>query len=112
MTVAEGPPAVFRFCPGCGGALDVRERLTVGIGFAGQVGGGQLAAGDDLDRVAFFPLIAPPEPLAFPTDRRVLAEFRAGVFERIPDSKRARRGANAPGHREPSARMPACRAGG
>ena len=62
------------------------ERLTVGIWFAGQVCGGRLAAGDDLDRAAFFPLTAPPEPLAFPTDRRVLAELQAGAFDRIPDS--------------------------
>lgn len=61
------------------------ERLTVGIWFAGQVSGGQLAAGDDLDRVAFFPLAAPPEPLAFPTDRLVLAELRAGTLHHIPD---------------------------
>lgn len=62
------------------------ERLTVGIWFAGQVCGGQLVAGDDLDRAVFFPLTAPPEPLAFPTDRLVLAELRAGAFDRIPDS--------------------------
>jgi len=62
------------------------ERLTVGIWFAGQVIGGQLAAGDDLDQVALFPLAAPPEPLAFPTDRLVLAELQAGVFSKIPDS--------------------------
>jgi len=36
--------------------------------------------------VGFFPLTVPPEPLAFPTDRRVLAELQAGVFDRIPDS--------------------------
>lgn len=62
------------------------ERLTVGIWFAGQVTGGQLAAGDDLDQVAFFPLAAPPEPLAFPTDRLVLAELQTGALDRIPDS--------------------------
>ena len=62
------------------------ERLTVGIWFAGDVVGGELAPGDDLDRAAFFPLIAPPEPLAFPTDRRVLAELQAGALDRIPDS--------------------------
>ena len=52
------------------------ERLTVGIWFAGEVVGGELAPGDDLDQVDFFPWTGPPEPLAFPTDRRVLAEFR------------------------------------
>ncbi len=44
------------------------ERLTVGIWFAGRVAGGVLAAGDDLDAAEFFPLAAPPQPLAFPTD--------------------------------------------
>ena len=179
MTAPDSPPTAFRFCPGCGGALEVREirdhprlvcracgrvlyrnpavgvavvvrrgatllfgrraggpyrggwclpcgyvewgedvraaaarecreetglivtvgavlavhsnfhdpeRLTVGIWFAGEVVGGELAPGDDLDRAVFFPLAAPPEPLAFPTDRRVLAELQAGAFDRIPDS--------------------------
>lgn len=62
------------------------ERLTVGIWFAGRVSGGQLAPGDDLDRAAFFPLATPPEPLAFPTDRLVLAELQAGALDRIPNS--------------------------
>ncbi len=61
------------------------ERLTVGIWFAGEVVGGELAPGDDLDRAVFFPLATPPEPLAFPTDRR-LADLQAGAFDRIPDS--------------------------
>lgn len=82
------------------------ERLTVGIWFAGQVVGGQLAAGDDLDRVAFFPLAALPEPLAFPTDRLVLAELRAGAFDQIIDSGNEPSGASTPGNRESSARMP------
>lgn len=189
MTAPDCPPAAFRFCPGCGGALDVREihelprlfcrgcgrvlyrnpavgvavvvrrgnellfgrraggpyrgawclpcgyvewgedvraaaarefreetglivtvgtvlavhsnchdpeRLTVGIWFAGQVRGGRLAAGDDLDRVAFFPLTAPPEPLAFPTDRRVLVELRAGAFDQITDPENEPSGASSP----------------
>ena len=62
------------------------ERLTVGIWFAGRVSGGQLAPGDDLDQAAFFPLATPPEPLAFPTDRLVLAELQAGALDRIPNS--------------------------
>jgi 8-oxo-dGTP diphosphatase len=62
------------------------ERLTVGIWFAGRVTGGTLAAGDDLEAAAFFPLAAPPRPLAFPTDALVLAELIAGKAELIPDS--------------------------
>jgi len=62
------------------------ERLTVGIWFAGQVTGGALRAGDDLAEVAFFPLEAPPRPLAFPTDAMVLAELKAGKLDLIPDS--------------------------
>jgi 8-oxo-dGTP diphosphatase len=62
------------------------ERLTVGIWFAGRVTGGVLAAGDDLSEAAFFPLAAPPGPLAFPTDELVLTDLRAGRLSRIPDS--------------------------
>jgi 8-oxo-dGTP diphosphatase len=61
-------------------------RLTVGLWFAGRITGGRLAPGDDLDAGAFFPLEAPPSPLAFPTDELVLAELRAGKVELIPDS--------------------------
>ncbi len=61
-------------------------RLTVGLWFAGRVVGGALKAGDDLSQVAFFPLTAPPQPLAFPTDALVLAELRAGKAGLIPDS--------------------------
>jgi ADP-ribose pyrophosphatase YjhB (NUDIX family) len=48
-----------------------RPRQTVGIWFRGRAVGGTLAAGDDLDRVGYFPLRAPP-PLAFPTDAEVI----------------------------------------
>jgi hypothetical protein len=51
------------------------------------------------------PPTAPPEPLAFPTDRRVLAELQAGAFDRIPDS-------NTPGNHESNTRIPDCRPGG
>lgn len=50
---------------------------TVGIWFRGRVLGGRLQPGDDLLEVAFFPLTALPEPLAFPTDRLVLERLRA-----------------------------------
>ena len=52
---------------------------TVGIWFFGQPISGALHAGDDLDQVAFFALDALPEPLAFPTDRLVLADLRCSV---------------------------------
>jgi ADP-ribose pyrophosphatase YjhB (NUDIX family) len=62
------------------------ERLTVGVWFAGQVMGGVLTAGDDLDAAQFFPLAAPPQPLAFPTDLLVLEKLRAGKAGLIPES--------------------------
>ena len=62
------------------------RRLTVGLWFAGQVVSGMLTAGDDLDAAAFFPLDAPPSPLAFPTDTLVLQELRAGKVSLIPES--------------------------
>jgi ADP-ribose pyrophosphatase YjhB (NUDIX family) len=62
------------------------ERLTVGLWFPGRVVGGTLKPDDDLDRVGFFPLAAPPSPLAFPTDEMVLEELREGRAELIPDS--------------------------
>ena len=62
------------------------ERLTVGLWFAGCVAGGVLTAGDDLDAAEFFPLTAPPQPLAFPTDALVVAELREGKAGLIPDS--------------------------
>jgi 8-oxo-dGTP diphosphatase len=62
------------------------ERLTVGIWFAGLVTGGVLQAGDDLADARFFPLAAPPQPLAFPTDELVLGELKQGKALLIPDS--------------------------
>jgi 8-oxo-dGTP diphosphatase len=61
------------------------ERLTVGLWFTGRVVGGALKAGDDLDRVGFFPISSPPGLLAFPTDEVVLTELREGKIELIPD---------------------------
>ena len=52
-----------------------RDRQTVGVWFAGQVTGGMLQAGDDLDAVRFFPLDAVPR-LAFPTDGLVIDTLR------------------------------------
>ena len=49
------------------------QQHTVGVWFRCEIVGGEPRAGDDLDRVAWFPLDAIPEPLAFPTDRLVLA---------------------------------------
>jgi 8-oxo-dGTP diphosphatase len=62
------------------------ERLTVGIWFAGRVSGGVLRAGDDLKAAEFFPLEAPPTPLAFPTDAQVAAELQGGRAGLVPDS--------------------------
>jgi ADP-ribose pyrophosphatase YjhB (NUDIX family) len=62
------------------------ERLTVGIWFAGLVTGGVLQAGDDLADAKFFPLAAPPQILAFPTDALVVAELKQGKARLIPDS--------------------------
>jgi len=61
------------------------ERLTVGIWFAGRVVGGRLQAADDLAEVRFFPLKAPPGPLAFPTDALVVEELKKGKARLIPD---------------------------
>lgn len=52
-------------------------KLTVGIWFAGEVVGGELAAGDDADDVGFFALEELPE-LAFGTDEGLIARMLAG----------------------------------
>lgn len=49
--------------------------LTVGVWFYATVAGGKASASDDLDRVGWFAPSDPPEPLAFPTDRLVLADL-------------------------------------
>lgn len=49
--------------------------LTVGVWFYGEIVSGQVQASDDLDRVEWFVPGEPPEPLAFPTDRLVLADL-------------------------------------
>ena len=56
--------------------------LTVGVWFYGKMAGGELRASDDLDLVDWFPPAAPPEPLAFPTDRLVLTDL-AGRVENL-----------------------------
>lgn len=50
---------------------------TIGIWFLVSLLGGELAPGDDAEDAAFFPLESPAEPLAFPTDRRVIADLWA-----------------------------------
>ena len=62
------------------------ERLTVGLWFAGHVAGGVLKAGDDLTAAEFFPLAAPPQPLALPTDLLVQENLRAGTAGLVTDS--------------------------
>src|SRR5215470_1156979 len=54
-----------------------RSKQTVGVWFRGRAIAGTLRAGDDLDRLAYFPLDAPPH-LAFPTDATVIATLRDG----------------------------------
>ena len=49
--------------------------LTVGVWFYAKLLAGQPNASDDLDLVEWFPLSDPPESLAFPTDRLVLAQL-------------------------------------
>jgi 8-oxo-dGTP diphosphatase len=53
-----------------------QKSLTVGIWFRGKVIGSALQAEDDLDAAQYFPLDSLPEPLAFPTDRLVLAQLQ------------------------------------
>ncbi len=53
---------------------------TVGIWYLLTVTGGNLRAGDDLDRVEYFDLNNIPE-LAFPTDREVIASLRVNCRE-------------------------------
>lgn len=52
-------------------------KQTVGVWFWGEIVGGALRAGDDLDQVEYHPIAAPPR-LAFPTDALVFALLRAG----------------------------------
>ncbi len=49
--------------------------LTVGVWFYGKIVAGKAQASDDLDRINWFSPDAPPEPLAFPTDRLVLTDL-------------------------------------
>ncbi|SHJ04579.1 ADP-ribose pyrophosphatase YjhB, NUDIX family [Malonomonas rubra DSM 5091] len=48
---------------------------TVGIWFLGQMVGGEIKAGSDVDEVAWFDLDDPPE-MAFPTDCLILNELK------------------------------------
>ena len=52
-----------------------RDNQTVGIWFLCAYRAGELRPGDDADLARFFEIARPPEPLAFPTDREVLASL-------------------------------------
>jgi ADP-ribose pyrophosphatase YjhB (NUDIX family) len=54
------------------------EAHSVGIWFRGRIEGGVERAGGDADALGWFDPGAPPEPLAFPTDREVLRALAAG----------------------------------
>lgn len=58
------------------------EKHTVGIWFWARVTGGELRAGDDLDRAGYFDLYNPP-PLAFPTDRVVIERLGDDIKKRV-----------------------------
>ncbi|MCK4304880.1 MAG: NUDIX domain-containing protein [Candidatus Eisenbacteria sp.] len=49
---------------------------TIGVWYLARRIGGELIPGDDADRAEFFSLDELPEPLAFPTDREVIARLR------------------------------------
>lgn len=54
------------------------ENPSVGVWFLGTISGGSLAPGSDADRAGWFEAGRPPEPLAFPTDARVLEALARG----------------------------------
>ncbi len=53
---------------------------SVGIWFRGTVIGGTLRPDDDLEEVAYVSLRCPPDNLAFPTDRLVLAQLQHETY--------------------------------
>jgi ADP-ribose pyrophosphatase YjhB (NUDIX family) len=53
-----------------------RNRHSAGIWFRGHRTGGALRAGDDAMDARFFAFDELPEPLAYETDRRVIAKLR------------------------------------
>ena len=59
-------------------SLRTPHRPVLGVWFSGRVVGGELAAGDEVQELAFFPLDAPPADLAFEGDRMVIDKLRQG----------------------------------
>jgi 8-oxo-dGTP diphosphatase len=50
----------------------------LGVYVSARVGGGELAAGDDLDEVCWFPLMGPYPELGFPEDSSILKMYAEG----------------------------------
>ena len=57
-------------------SFEVAHRPVVGVWFRGRVVGGEMAPGEGVREVAFFPLEAPPAELAFEGDRLVIDMLR------------------------------------
>lgn len=53
-----------------------QTQQTVGVWFLGRYRSGEMRPGDDADRAQLFPLHSPPQSLAFPTDRQVIARLQ------------------------------------
>jgi 8-oxo-dGTP diphosphatase len=62
--------------------FEVAHRPVLGVWFRGRVVGGEMAPGSDVRELAFFPLDATPEEIAFEGDRLVINMLRQDARER------------------------------